>query len=324
MSDFYLNNIKYNKEAPDPLSYEYEWVAPGSGKILMTVALPLRKMGDITWMALESLRRQETSVNWELIMFEDGGESREVLDTFVGKLPGCKRILYKSIDPKKDGRVSGRHKGAVLLIDKWIGMALAASNESVGYILHAGDDYAPKRMIDNHFKNLQNKNCIYSTYPRGVFYHYALKKRIFYNGYAFKSHGKDFLTNIHLHNAVRTEDVRKIRPSYSDKERNALIDKYIRVNIYRNRGIDPTENKYIYNVDDIDSTDWMTGFNTDGLNTISYRRKIYNNPEARSAVWSSYNDASKKTIGYCGEFDKNIPKNVYRFISSISKSRKNR
>ena len=295
----------------------------------MTVALPLRKMGGISWLALESLRRQEgVDFNWELIIYEDNGESRGVLDKFIGKMPGCKKIIYKSIVPEIDGRQTGKFAGSVPLIDKWVGIAQEASSSSVGYVLQAGDVYSPKRMLKNHFENFKNKNCIYSTYPRGLFYHLGTKKKMFYDGYGLKNYGKDFLTIMHLNMAVRTSDIRRIRPNPTEKEKNRLIDKYIRVNIYKNRGVDPTKNKYIYNVDDIDSEDWATGFNTDGLNTISSRKLIYDDPEGWSRerkikLWATYSKESLSSFK-CPKFESVIPQNVIDFLNSIKEVRKGR
>jgi len=94
---FYLNNTNYDSFR-HKLSYRYQWAREDCEDIRMTVALPLRKMGGISWLALESLRRQEgVDFNWELIIYEDNGESRGVLDKFIGKMPGCKKIIYKSI-----------------------------------------------------------------------------------------------------------------------------------------------------------------------------------------------------------------------------------
>ena len=156
-SDFYLNNTVYGKKS-NKLSYKLEWRMDTDEDILMTVALPLRNMGKISWLALESLRRQvDPGFAWELIVYDDEAESRAICDRFIGKLPGCKRFVYKSIYPATDGRADGKFKGTVPLIDKWVGIAQDSSETSLGYVLQAGDVYSPQRMLINHFKNFKNK-----------------------------------------------------------------------------------------------------------------------------------------------------------------------
>lgn len=303
--------------------YTYEWKADGPSNIYMTVALPLRKMGAISWIALESLRNQkDVNFDWELIIFEDGDDSRKILNQFIGKLPGCKRILYKSQNPETEGRLTGKYKGDILLIDKWIEIAQAADKKSKVYFLQAGDVYSPNGMIKNHFENFKNKNCIFSTYPRGLFYHLGTKQKMFYDGYRadIKGNKRPFLTQMHLYMAIRTKDMLKV----TSIDRNRKIDKHIRSSINNQYGIDPTSAKYIFNIDDIDPTDWMTGFNTDGLNTISFRRKIYDDPSFYSRLWRPYNDLIRKDLKYIDDFEKIIPKNVYNYMMPITKTRKNR
>ena len=319
MSNFYLNKTVYNKQS-NPLSYIFEW-KKDTKNILMTVALPLKNMENISWLSLESLRRQEeVPCDWELIIFDDNANSRKVLDSFVGKLPRCKRIFYKSIFPQTDGRKSGKFKGTVPLIDKWVGIALDSSPSSIGYILQAGDDYSPKKMIKNHFYNFQNSECIFSTYPRGVFYHLGLKKKVFYDGYNIDNIKENFLTTLHLNKAVRTADIRKVRPSFSSKERNKLIDKYVRTSIYDIRKINPLNKKYIYNVDDIDPEDWKTGFYTDGLNIISNRNYIYSNSSLmkKTKVWVPDSRLARKRLNYQNNFNLLFPKNVFNFLNSLN------
>jgi hypothetical protein len=303
--------------------YTYEWREDGLSNISMTVALPLKRMGAISWVALESLRRQvDVDFDWELIVFEDGDSSRKTLDKFIGRLPGCKRILYRALNPEEEGRKSGPYKGNILLIDKWIEIAKAADSNSRVYCLQAGDVYSPNHMLKNHFKNFINKNCIFSTYPRGLFYHLGTKKKMFYDGYRadVKKNKKPFLTSMHLYMAVRTKDMLKV----TSIDRNRKIDKHIRVSINKQHGIDPGSAKYIYNVDDIDPTDWMSGFNTDGLNTISYRGKIYENPSFFSRLWLPYSDSTKNKLNYGHDFEEKVPSNVLAFLALEHKTRKRR
>jgi hypothetical protein len=303
--------------------YAFKWEGKNTKDIVMTVAMPIKDMGEISWLALESLRRQENiNFGWELIIFEDGNDSKKNLDQFVGKLPGCERIIYNAQDLAIDGRKSGIFKGSITLIDKWIGISQAADKNSRVYVLQAGDAYSPNKMLSIHNENFKDRHCFYSTYPRGLFYHVGLKEKMFYDGYRsdINQDKRSFLTSTHLYTAIRTEDMLNIKPA----EINRKIDKYIRVSVCQNRKIDLTKAKYVFSADDVNSADWMTGFNTDGLNTISYRKQIYKDPPAFSRLWLKYSNDEKKELGYIKEFENRIPKNVLDFLNSIKKTKKNR
>jgi hypothetical protein len=108
----------------------------------VTVAVPLWDMGNISWLQLESLCRQQTEFKWELIVCE------EQLENFTGKqniIPytdrlrqaGCKSIKYIPLLEK------------IPLSKKWALMAHIAKGKT--FLLAGGDDYsAPNRVQFTH------------------------------------------------------------------------------------------------------------------------------------------------------------------------------
>ena len=321
-SDFYLNKTEVaNGVRGKSLAFREEWRDSRSEDILMTVALPLKGMQKIVWLALESLRRQEEpSFPWELIVYDDNADSAKVVESFTGKLPGCSRIVYRSLIPKVEGRKVGRRelKGTIPLIDKWVAIGGEASPSSVGYVLQAGDVYSPPRMLINHFENFKDKECIYSTYPKGLFYDIGSKRSILYDGYESRAPAKH-LVNMHLHMAVRTSALKLVRPSFAPKEKNKHIDAYIRRYISKELRIDERKEKVIYDVLKIDLEDWKYGLNTDGFNTISDRKSIYSDPTGftpHNNIWQPCNPEQKRKHMY-KEVKELLPSNVFQFLESL-------
>ncbi|MEX0595179.1 MAG: hypothetical protein WD512_01685, partial [Candidatus Paceibacterota bacterium] len=133
---------------------------PNNLKIVMTVALPALNSKKVIWLALESLRLQENiNFGWELIVWEEWGESKEIVKSFIKRLPNCLRVRYKSLSNQ------------ISLIRKWIGIRDEASKSSEVYVLHAADCFSPSRRLWIHRQHfLRHPDCILSTQYKGLFY----------------------------------------------------------------------------------------------------------------------------------------------------------
>ena len=76
----------------------------------MTVGIIDHDMTERVWMAMESLKNQLNIVfTWELIVIEENARSRSIVASYIGKLPGCVRVVYKTVLPG-----SGRFISSVL------------------------------------------------------------------------------------------------------------------------------------------------------------------------------------------------------------------
>ena len=124
-------------------------------EIELTVGLPAYRAKSIIWLALESLKNQvNINFGWELIVMEENAESKDVIESFIDKLPGCQRIILRNVEKK------------ILLVDKWIGIAKDASATSRIFALQAADDYSPPKRLWIHYQHFQNRNCYMSTEHR--------------------------------------------------------------------------------------------------------------------------------------------------------------
>jgi hypothetical protein len=242
----------------------FEWINKKNPKTIeMTVALPSYKAKNIIWIALESLRLQENiTFGWELIIYEENNESSHTVKQFLAKLPLCQRIKYKSLNPSTDGRKNGKFKGRVLLIDKWYWIMLDRSPTSKIYVMHAADDYSPSNRLATHYKHFTtDKNCIFSTQKRGVFYNIRTGRKVVYNG--------TDINRTHLNMAYSMTYFNKID---NNIEQNSGIDNHIKSVIEKKNNIKLTT-KNIRFLDNDDKLIWRSGLFTDGCNTISLNRK---------------------------------------------------
>ncbi len=277
----------------------YEWRNKNiKGKIVLTVALPVYRGKNIIWLALESLRKQ-TKINfyWELIIIEEFGHSFNIIETFLSKFPYCNRVIYKSLNNK------------ILLIHKWISISKLASLTSNVYVLQAADCYSPPKRLYIHQQHFVNNKCYFSTQVKGIFFNLINKKSIIYNG-RIKDKSRKFITSNHLNMALRTQDMKRIKPI----NKNRGIDRYIRESIIKLHKIN-INTKYIFTDSELDKNNWKYSLDTDGCNNISLkRRRMYSiNKVNRSFV--PFN-AYKNKYGYL-KMTKYIPINVIKFINKL-------
>lgn len=119
-------------------------------KIHLTAALPTWENKNIIWLQLESLCRQETDFNWELIVCEEQTQrmlGKVDLMEYEPRLAkvGCKQIKYKPLQNK------------IPLSQKWVKIASEAQGDS--FALCAADDYsAPNRLQISHHTLKQGYN----------------------------------------------------------------------------------------------------------------------------------------------------------------------
>ena len=118
-------------------------------KIHLTAALPTWENKNIIWLQLESLCRQETEYNWELIVCEEQTKNmlgKNALMEFHPRLAkaGCKQIKYIPLQNK------------IPLSQKWVKIANEAEGDS--FALCASDDYSPQTGF-----SFPTKNCLMGT-----------------------------------------------------------------------------------------------------------------------------------------------------------------
>ena len=275
----------------------------------MTVALPALKANKIIWLALESLKNQiKINFAWELIVFEEEGMSKKIIQSYVGLLPGCVRIIYKTITKedafyKLEDIKKNKCTSYYTLLEKWINMARVADKNSKIFVKHAVDCYSPPKRLYIHYEHFKNDMCYYSTQPKGYFYNINLDKWLLYDGYKLEpinwyrygpwkinylddNYIDDPTISVrgcHLNMALRT-NIMKLIPISPEPKRSGL-DGYILYNMSYIIGYRPEETKIVFTDDEVDEDNWKYSIDTDGHNNISSRGKFYK----KDPIYARYN-----------------------------------
>jgi len=258
-------------------------------QIELTVALPAFNAKKIIWLALESLKNQiELDFGWELIVWEEGGASLEIVKSFCGQLPLCQKMKYRNV-PKR-----------LPLMYKWYGIARDADLNSKIYVMQAADDYSPKKRLKIHHEHFsENPECVFSTQEDGLFYNLSTDQTIIYH-----CPGR----HINLNMAYLIEDFKKV-PFCNQK---AGIDTYIR------RKMDGIRQGIVLHDHQIDPDNWKYGICTDGANTISIARNKYYDHITRPFESFQY---GQEHLGY-KSMEEYIPQNVIDFLEKYSNKEK--
>jgi hypothetical protein len=277
--DKYIKRVRKNRLNESHESHVYLWKSKTPSDIKLSVGLPLYKSSYIVKLALESLKNQSLiNFDWELVIHEESSYSLGIIKSFIGKLPNCKRIYYK----KSKGITN------IPITTKWINIAKDCSKTSTIFVLQAADDYSPTKRLYQHYEHFKNKNCLLSTQGKCIFYNMKNKKSITYD---YKNRG-----GIHVNNAILKKDMLLM----IDLKKYKGLHAFILQSIKTHNKINGT---YIYYTDKTDNSNWMTGFCTDGYNTITTKRaRLYNNPSDMYRK-NTYN------------LKKSIPSYIYSFIT---------
>lgn len=285
-------SIWYDVETPmdiinENIKEEYIWNYDNPRPIIMTVGMPLFKSGKISWIALESLKNQkEIDFGWELIIYEEFGNTLDVIKSFVGKLPGCQRIFYRTL----------KNIEKLPLSTKWISIASHASKTSKIFAFQDADDYSPTMRLHIHKKHFENSGCFLSTQVKGIFYNIKSKKTMLYNGYNINK----IINHTNLNHAILTKDFKEM----IDDKQYRLMHSYLFRNIKR---IHKKEigKKFIWTNEEVHKNNWKSGFFTDRFNTISKSRKrFYNKPTHQFEVCKY-------------KMKKYIPPNVLKYLYQL-------
>ena len=111
---------------------------------MLTIAMPVYNQREIVWLAMESLARQETDQEWELLVDEDGDDllGANWFALWEDRLfrSGCLGIGYR-----------GSAGGRAPLSEKWRRMALEADEKSKAFLLQGADDYSSEKRIQEAY-----------------------------------------------------------------------------------------------------------------------------------------------------------------------------
>lgn len=211
---------------------------------MITVALP-NYASDIAWLAMESLTRQQTDCEWELIVYEDSDRplGKDFFLSYFDRLKkvGCKRIEYFYSSER------------VPLNKKWITMAEASDKDSLGIMLQGSDDYSFSKRIKMTWIAFR-MFADWLDFKSAYFYNIRTKKMMYFEA-------PEDLTGVNI--AISKKAMLQM-PKDEDKWQG--VDSWLFKNM-------PEGFNHIQISEPVD------GVFTDGFNRISLsRRKIYTNP----------------------------------------------
>jgi len=178
---------------------------------LVTVGTPTWNNGNIFWLSIESLCRQETTVPWEYIVMECPGANnvgREFIDQYKRRLrdAGCERILYINQGKRVD------------LSTKWKHIADQARGSLL--ILHDSDDYTHPLRIQRTVELINGKPWYDSRYA----WHYSIPDKKLIEFDYLMMHNK-WKTGFNI--ALKTEILRKAPDSHRNNGMHKWMSEFI-------------------------------------------------------------------------------------------------
>lgn len=208
---------------------------------MITVGLP-NFCSPIAWLAMESLCRQQTTAEWELIIYEDHCQTDFTKYYDRLKAAGCVRIIHEFSNER------------IPLTKKWTWMGDNSHRDSIGLILQASDCYSEPHRIETAHEAFTNGYDWVQT-NTGYFYNILTGQVMLFDG------GKPTGLNM----AISMEQLRSFS---KDVEKWSGVDYWLFTSMK-----DPK----VY----IDtSLNWTSGVDTDGYNRISLaRRENYDSPK---------------------------------------------
>ena len=114
---------------------------------------------------LDTLKNQNNiNFSWELIVFEEEGVCKKIIQSYVGKLPECVRIIYKTIR-REDAfyKLEDIRKNNInsyyTLLEKWINMARISDDNSKIFVKYTNFRIGPNKLYFYN-KIFNNENYV--------------------------------------------------------------------------------------------------------------------------------------------------------------------
>lgn len=238
------NNLKFLGE-----DFQYEIISLTKEKqsIEMTCALPMYESIQSFWMALDSISNQKNiNFGWELVIAEEirNRVDPEKIIAYLPKLKeiGCHCFKYLGL------------KSKISLSKKWLIMSQIADLSSIGFMLHASDDYnQPNRFYNTYKLFMQGADWVQTK--KCLFYDIRNRKCVLFQALPRKRTA--------LFMSIRTNIVQKVK---NKRYVNKCVDNFL-----MNSCLSVKRNMEIVYDEDLD--DWKYAMCTDGFNKISKERK---------------------------------------------------
>ena len=252
---------------------------------VLTVGIINYDMQETIWMALESLKNQTNIMfSWELIIVEEDSKSRDIITGYIGKLPGCVRILYKGILPGPklfdcDLLENLNIPEKYTAMEKFVDVIKLASRNSIAFVKQDAHSYSPHNRLYNHYIHFNNIHCLVSTQTNGHLYDIDNDKFMTYDGNNVEPYIWDFrcysLTGItirpdyndnsdidvrytHINTAFRMDIIRDI-PVFSTPIPEKDLNDVIFSGILAKTGMRPEQHSVVRHDKELDNDGWKSG-----------------------------------------------------------------
>lgn len=299
--------------------FKWEEKNIGYNPPVMTVGIIDHNMAENLWMAMESLKNQLNIVfTWELIVIEEDGKSRETITNYIGNLPGCVRVIFKTVLPG-----SGRFVSSVLksqnihekytCMEKFCDIMKLADKSSNIFVKQEAGSFSPLNRLYNHFIQFRDGECFASTQLKGYIYDMANDSIGYYDGdniepYRWDTRISELVGNTrlaydnpsikirstHLNNAYRLSKIRHI-PLLERPITEKDLDDIIFIAAFMSSNRRPEESSIVRHDIEIDDCGWESGITILGSSQLQRDQCI------------SYNDV----------YTNNVPEYVLDRLKSI-------
>jgi hypothetical protein len=166
---------------------------------MLTIGIPLRDMGDIAWLQLESLLWQNLHTDWEVLIIEDqtdnmlgGARVAEWRDR--ARARGCVNVYYRAEEHKFP------------LTRKWAEMGRLAHPESTMFLICGGDDYSPETRFFDTLTLVEDYGADAVQYTKGLMYSIPEKRFYGFDAQGLTTAQLTKMTGHHI--AVKTDYMR--------------------------------------------------------------------------------------------------------------------
>ena len=138
--------------------------------IKVTVGLPIWDSGDISWLAIESLCRQETSVPWELLICEEeeGQSTRELITKHSKELQAHGCISITTIKLQHHVPLSYKYRQMYKIAKGGV------------FMMQGADDWSHKNRIQNAYDAITSGADWFQS-KLSLFYHLGIGKTILFD-----------------------------------------------------------------------------------------------------------------------------------------------
>jgi hypothetical protein len=167
--------------------------------IEITCGIPIKNMGDVAWLQLESLANQNNwgGIDWEIIILEDDSDNPlEMSEELKDRLneAGCVNIQWERCNDS--------------LPIKWARMGRMSSEDSKMFHLCGADDWSPPSRLHDALMMLEEYGADGVQYMRGNMYDIQSDEMFLFDARNKMTNQHTYMTGHHI--SLRTDYMRRL------------------------------------------------------------------------------------------------------------------